>query len=116
LFNTFKLSFGNCQITRLKPNTNDKEENYGLTNCSIRLHLGVVCDTSSSVPPFVLVNKRKRLLIENKHVIMYNDALQHSFINQNQSQQIMLTLDLWHPDLSPIMRTHLTSIFNSDLA
>jgi len=47
---------------------------------------------------------------------MYNDALQHSFINQNQSQQIILTLDLWHPDLSPIMRTHLTSIFNSDLA
>jgi len=107
--------FGNCFITRLTSDKNKDEENqYGLTNCSIRMHFGLICDESSSA--YVLINKRKHLPIENKRIILYNDAIEHSIKNPDEKQQVYLTIDFWHPDLSLEMRKQLASIFDMDLA
>jgi hypothetical protein len=113
--NNEKCLFGNCFLTRLTSDKNDKDENSnGLTNCSIRLHFGLICDDQSSA--YVLINKRKRLPIENKRTVLYNDALEHSIQNPNKNQQVFLTIDLWHPDLSSAMRKQLASIFHTDIA
>jgi hypothetical protein len=107
--------FGNCYLTRLT--SDDKEENEnqsGLTNCSIRMHFGLICDEQSSA--YALIKKHKHLLIENKQTTLYNDALEHSIQNPNKKQQVFLTIDFWHPDLAPEMRKELTSIFHTDLA
>jgi aspartyl/asparaginyl beta-hydroxylase (cupin superfamily) len=74
----------------------------------------LICDDPSSV--YVLLNKHKRLSIENKRVILYNDALEHSIQNPIKKQQVFLTIDFWHPDLSSDMRKQLASIFHTDLA
>ncbi len=102
--------FGNCFLTRL---TSDQTEN-GLTNCCIRAHFGLICDDSSSA--YVLLNKQKRLPIENKRVTLYNDAIEHSIQNPSKQQQVFLNIDFWHPDLSSDMRKQLASIFHTDLA
>jgi hypothetical protein len=107
--------FGNCYLTRLTSDKNDEDEKRnGLTNCSIRMHFGLICDEQSSA--YVFVNKQKRLPIENKRTTLYNDALEHSIQNPQGKQQVFLTIDFWHPDLSPDMRKQLTSIFHTDLA
>lgn len=107
--------FGNCLITRLTTDENNTEENpSGLTNCCLRLHLGLICDDASSA--FVLLGKRKRLPITNGKTILYNDALEHSIRNPQEKQQVFLTIDFWHPDLSGDMRRQLTSIFHTNLA
>jgi aspartyl/asparaginyl beta-hydroxylase (cupin superfamily) len=107
--------FGNCFLTRLTSNNHKEDENpNGLTNCCIKMHFGLICDDQSSA--YVLINKQKRLLIENKRVILYNDAIEHSIKNPNENQQVFLTIDFWHPDLSSEMRKQLTSIFHTDLA
>ena len=107
--------FGNCFLTRL---TSEKKEDHqtahGLSNCCIRTHLGLLCDEQS--PVYVLLNKYKRLPIENKHVTMYNDAVEHSIENPGKTQQIFLTIDFWHPDLSSNMRKELAYTFHTDLA
>lgn len=110
-----KCLFGNCFLTRLVSSKYDEDENpHGMTNCSIRLHFGLICDEESAV--YVLLNKRKRLLIKNKDIVLYNDALEHSIYNPTGKQQVFLTIDFWHPDLSKDMRKQLTSIFHTDLA
>ncbi len=107
--------FGNCFLTRLTSEKNeDDQPKNGLTNCCIRAHFGLICDDPSSV--YVLLNKHKRLSIENKRVILYNDALEHSIQNPIKKQQVFLTIDFWHPDLSSDMRKQLASIFHTDLA
>ena len=113
--NNPKCLFGNCFIARLTSDLDDGKENKnGLTNCCVRMHFGVICDDAS--PAHVLIQKRRRLPIENKRTVLYNDALEHSIENPNQKQQIFLTVDLWHPDLSSDMRKQLTSVFHKDLA
>ena len=110
-----KCLFGNCFLTRLTPEKNeDNQLGKGLTNCCIRGHLGLICDDQSSA--YVLVNKRKRLPIANKRTILYNDALEHSVHNPTNQNQVFLTIDFWHPDLSSEMRKQLASIFHVDLA
>lgn len=107
--------FGACFLTRLGSTNDDKEKNqYGLTNCCIRMHFGLMCNDESSA--FVLINGRKRLSIENKRAVFYNYALEHSIKNPSSNQQVFLTIDFWHPDLSSEMRKQLTSSFHSDLA
>jgi hypothetical protein len=107
--------FGNCFLTRLTSDKNEEDQNHnGLTNCCIRMHLGLICDDQSSA--YVLINKQKRMLIKNKQVTFYNDALEHSIQNPNKNQQVFLTIDMWHPDLSDEMRKEITSIFHTDLA
>jgi hypothetical protein len=107
--------FGNCFLTRLTSDNHKEDENpNGLTNCSIKMHFGLICDDQSSA--YVLINTHKRLPIENKRVILYNDAIEHSIKNPNENQQVFLTIDFWHPDLSSDMRKQLTSIFHTDLA
>ena len=113
--NNQKCLFGNCFLTRL---TSEKNENnlseHGLTNCCIRAHLGLQCDDQSLA--YVLLNKRRRVPIENKRVILHNEALEHSIQNPANKNQVFLTIDFWHPDLSPEMRKKLASIFHLDLA
>jgi len=110
-----KCLFGNCFLTRLVSSKYDEDENpHGMTNCSIRLHFGLICDEESAV--YVLLNKRKRLPIKNKDIVLYNDALEHSIYNPTGKQQVFLTIDFWHSDLSKDMRKQLTSIFHIDLA
>jgi len=77
------------------------------------MHFGLICDDQSAA--YVLINKRKRLPIENKHTSLYNDALEHSIQNPNNKQQIFLTIDFWHPDLSSEIRKQLTTIFHTTL-
>lgn len=110
-----KCLFGNCFLTRLTSEKNkDNHIEKGLTNCCIRVHLGLICDDQSSA--YVLVNKRKRLPIGNKRTTLYNDALEHSIENPTNQNQVFLTVDFWHPDLSSEMRKQLASIFHVDLA
>ncbi|CAF4123431.1 unnamed protein product [Rotaria sp. Silwood2] len=105
--------FGNCFLTRLTLNNNEVDKNKnGLTNCCIRMHFGLICDDQSST--YVLINKHKRLPIENKRTTLYNHGLEHSIQNQNKKQQVFLTIDFWHPDLSSEMRKQLASIFRTD--
>lgn len=107
--------FGNCFLTRLTSSKYDQDESpCGLTNCCIRMHFGLICDEQSTI--YVLLNKRKRLSIKNKEVVFYNDAIEHSIYNPTGKQQVFLTIDFWHPDLSKVMRKQLTSIFHTDLA
>lgn len=106
--------FGNCFITRFTSDEVPEEENpYGLSNCVLRLHFGLICDDESAA--YVLLNKVKRLPITNKKTVLYNDALHHSIRNPNGKQQIFLTIDCWHPDLSSAARKELASIFHTDL-
>ncbi|CAF0754734.1 unnamed protein product [Adineta steineri] len=107
--------FGNCFLTRLISDKNENEKNQnGLTNCCIRMNFGLICDEQS--PAHVLINKHKRLPIENKRATLYNDGLEHSIQNPTNKQQIFLTIDFWHPDLSLDMRKELTTIFHTNLA
>ncbi|CAF1135930.1 unnamed protein product [Rotaria sordida] len=111
--------FGNCFLTRLTLNDNNNNNNEedknknGLTNCCIRMHFGLICDDQSFA--YVLIKNQKRLPIENKRIISYNHALEHSIQNPNKKQQIFLTIDFWHPDLSSEMRKQLTSTFHTGL-
>jgi hypothetical protein len=107
--------FGNCFLTRLTSDIHEEDKNEsGLTNCCIRTHFGLICDDQSSA--YVLINKQKRVPIENKYVTLYNDALEHSIKNPGKKQQVFLTINFWHPDLSSEMRKQLASIFHTDLA
>lgn len=110
--NNQRCLFGSCSLTRLT--SGEDENSFGLTNCAIRTHFGLICDDQSSA--YVLINKLRRLPIENKRMVLYNDAVEHSIKNPNKNQQIFLTIDFWHPDLSKEMRKQLASIFNTDLA
>lgn len=106
--------FGSCFLTRLSSDNNEEEKSQsGFSNCSIRMHFGLMCNDES--PAFAVLNKRKRLPIENKRAVIYNDAIEHSIDNPNKKQQVFLTVDFWHPDLSPEMRQQLGSTFRTDL-
>ena len=106
--------FGNCFLTRLTSNNNEDDKNQnGLTNCCIRMHFGLICDDHSLAS--VLINRRQCLLIENKGIILYNDAIEHSIKNPDKRQHVFLTIDFWHPDLSSEMRKQLTTIFHTNL-
>ncbi|UJR37993.1 hypothetical protein I4U23_030675 [Adineta vaga] len=111
--NNPKCLFGNCFLTR-STSEHIQETSNGSTNCCIRMHFGLICDDQSSA--YVLLNKRKRLPIKNNNSIIYNYALEHSIENPTEKQQVFLTIDFWHPDLSKAMRQQLTSIFDMDLA
>ncbi|CAF0923033.1 unnamed protein product [Didymodactylos carnosus] len=111
--------FGNCMITCLNSvvlPTNEQE--HGITSCRIRCHLGLKCtiQDSDNKQVYILINKHKRLSLENRHMIAYNDSIMHQYVNNTNYKQYVLTVDLWHPDLSSSMRKHLTNIFHSRLS
>ncbi|CAF0890639.1 unnamed protein product [Adineta ricciae] len=111
--NSTNCLFGNCFLT-FSSSEQIEEASKGLTNCSIRMHFGLLCDEQS--PAYVLLNKRKRLTIQNQQSTTYNHAVEHSIKNPQEGKQVFVTIDFWHPDLANDMRQQLASIFNTDLA
>lgn len=106
--------FGNCFLTHLSSQSKEFEQNsHGLTNCAIRLHFGLICDDEQ--PSYVLIGKLKRLPIKTKLPISYNVALKHSIMNPQEKQQLFLTVDLWHHDLSEELRQTLATVFHRNL-
>ncbi|CAF1347624.1 unnamed protein product [Didymodactylos carnosus] len=111
--------FANVMITCLDPMIlpSDTQE-YGVTNCRIRCHLGLQCiaQDSDNKEVYIVANKYKRLPLENNHMVAYNDSAAHQYVNNTNYKQYILTVDLWHPDLSTSMRKHLAKVFHSRLS
>jgi len=113
--------FGNCMLKCLQPAASSTtvavaKEEYGLTNCRIRCHIGLQCvNNDEKLQAYISVNN-KRLKIENNRMCAFNDSIKHQYVNNTGQKQILLTIDLWHPDLSETMRKHLTNIFHTNLS
>lgn len=88
-------SVGGVFFSVLKGGTTIKPH-FGPTNARLRLHLGL------EVPEgcWLEVDGERRLW-ETGSCLAFDDSFLHQACNENDSERVVLIIDLWHPELRP---------------
>lgn len=82
------------------------EPHRGPTNTRLRCHLGIkIPDGDCGIE----VGGERRVWTQGK-CLMLNDHLTHSVWNNTDEERIVLVLDVWHPDLTPVERKLLAGL------
>ena len=115
-----KCLFGNAFVSVLQPGTTI-EPHCGPTNVRHRFHYGLQVipdDEEAAVAAAKLIVMDKQQTWREGHYFVFDDSFTHSVVYpvtnpscKNQRARVVLIVDLWHPQLSPLERKVITELY-----
>lgn len=95
---------GQIKFSALTPGTHIRPH-VGPTNCRLRAHLGL----TNTEGAYLRVHNETRTWHEGK-VFIFDDSFEHEVWHNGTGTRIVLIVDLWHPELTPVERSTLPAI------
>lgn len=77
----------------------------GPTNCRLRAQLGLLIPPGSHMRVANVTEVWK-----SGKIVVFDDSFEHQLINDGKSPLLLLSLDLWHPELTVNQRVSLGSL------
>ncbi|XP_044257541.1 aspartyl/asparaginyl beta-hydroxylase isoform X3 [Tribolium madens] len=77
----------------------------GPTNCRLRVHLGLQVPANT----FIRVAEKTRSWKEGE-VLVFDDSFEHEVWHNGTSLRLVLIVDVWHPELTPVEKRTLSPI------
>jgi aspartate beta-hydroxylase len=103
--NTVRTQAGLLYLSKLSPGTNIKSHR-GPTNVRLRCHLGILIPDGDCG---LKVGGETRRWQEGR-CIVFDDSLEHEAWNQTSESRVVLIIDFWHPDLTPMEIAYLEGL------
>jgi aspartate beta-hydroxylase len=95
--NTVRTQAGLLYVSKLNPQTHVRAHR-GPTNMRVRCHLGIVVPDGDCG---LKVDGHIRRWNEG-HCLVFDDSFEHEAWNQTNKSRIVVIIDFWHPDLTPM--------------
>jgi aspartate beta-hydroxylase len=103
--NTVRTQAGLLYVSKLSPGTHIKAHR-GPTNLRLRCHLGIRIPRGDCG---LKVGGETRIWEEGR-CIVFDDSLEHEAWNHTTEPRIVLIIDFWHPDLTPMEIAYLEGL------
>jgi aspartate beta-hydroxylase len=81
----------------------------GPTNTRLRCHLGLIVPDGCSL---TLAGERRSW--RAGHCSLFDDSFEHVAENRSDEWRVVLSIDVWHPDLTRSERAHLAELFRAE--